>query len=251
MRFALIGNPISHSLSPALFKTAYPGSCHTYELLETTSVEEAVKRFHNEGFNGLNVTAPYKEDILRFTDKRDPIVEKLCASNLLLINNGIVSAFNTDYYGVIESIKGYVSPTDKVVVLGCGGAGKAAALAARSTGCEVTIVNRSMYKAKEFSTRVGIKYNTIDSLEDEIIGCNMFINSISTNMEILDNMDYTGKIILEANYRSPQLSFAEKKFNAKYISGKSWLLYQAVQSFQLFTSIEPDLESMRFMINNI
>lgn len=251
MRFALIGKPISHSLSPALFRAAYPGSCHTYELLEAGTLEEAMRRFSEEGFNGINVTAPYKEDVLKYAGKIDSFVEMIGASNLLIKENGFISAFNTDFYGVQESIRSHVSPGEKALILGCGGAGRAAALAAKHVGCKVTVINRSPDKARDFSIKAGLGFNTINFLKDEVMSCDLFINTISEPIEVLKTIDYSGKKILEANYRSPQLSFTEKRSGTTYISGKSWLLYQAVQSFQLFTATQPDLESMQFMINNI
>ncbi|MEN6618590.1 MAG: hypothetical protein ABFC28_03730 [Rikenellaceae bacterium] len=251
MRFALIGNPISHSLSPALFRAAYPNSRHTYELLETSSIDEAVMRFSEEGFDGLNVTTPFKEEILKFTNKRDHLTELIGASNLILKDGNLVSAYNTDFFGVKECIKSLVSKDDRVLVLGCGGAGRAASLAASSEGCNVTIVNRSYDRAKKFCDSAGMLYNRIEMLTEEFQNCKLFINTLSTRLEILDSFDYRGKIVLEANYRFPQLSFIEKRYNAKYISGKSWLLYQAVQSFQMFTSSLPDFDSMQFMLNNI
>ncbi len=251
MRFALIGDPISHSLSPALFRAAYSSNQHSYELLFASTIEEAVKRFHNEGFDGLNVTTPYKEEVLRFTDKRDNLTEIIGASNLILKRDNIVSAYNTDFYGVGESIRNYVCKGDNVVVLGCGGAGRAAALAAKAEGCRVTIVNRSEAKARIFAESAGIHYKGIDHLQDEIRHSTLFINTLSLSLEILDKIDFTGKIVFEANYKSPQLSDIENRCNAKYISGKYWLLYQAVQSFKLFTSTPPDLDSMRLMLDNI
>ncbi|OFY41531.1 MAG: hypothetical protein A2X18_06810 [Bacteroidetes bacterium GWF2_40_14] len=251
MRFALIGDPISHSLSPALFRAAYRGSVHSYELLFAATVEEAVMRFHNEGFNGLNVTTPYKEDILRYADKRDHLTDIIGASNLILKEGNQISAYNTDFYGVKESIGSYVCKGDKVVVLGCGGAGRAAAVAAKAEGCRVTIVNRSESKAKLFSDSAGIHYKSIEHLQNEIKHCTLFINTLSLSLDILNKIDFTGKIVFEANYKSPQLSEVENLCNAKYISGKYWLLNQAVQSFQLFTSTSPNVDSMRLMLDNI
>lgn len=251
MRFALIGNPISHSLSPALFSAAYPGSTDTYELLEADSLEESMRMFNSEGFKGINVTAPYKEEVLRFADRRDPLVDLIGAANLLLKDNDVSHAYNTDCYGVMECIKGYVSKRDKAVILGCGGAGRAAAVAAMNSGCEVTIVNRSWDKARDFSEKTGTSCNKIDLLKEEVMRCKLFINTIPTPIEMFDSIDFNGKVVLEANYRSPQLAFVANRFDAKYISGKSWLLYQAVQSFQLFTGIRPNLESMQFMLNNL
>jgi len=74
---------------------------------------------------------------------------------------------------------------------------------------------------------------------------------LPTKLDILDTFDYSGKIILEVNYKSPQLDFTEKKFGTKYISGRYWLLYQAVQSFTIFTGRDPDLKSMHLLIDNL
>ena len=251
MRFALIGDPISHSLSPALFRAAYRGSLHSYELLYAATIDEAVMRFKNEGFDGLNVTTPYKEDILKYTDKRDHLTDIIGASNLILKEDNLIAAYNTDFFGVKMSIGNYICKGDKVVVLGCGGAGRAAAIAAKAEGCRVTIVNRSESKARIFSESAGINYKNIEHLHNEIKHCTLFINTLSISLDVLDKIDFTGKIVFEANYKSPQLSDIENRCNAKYISGKYWLLNQAVQSFQLFTSSPPDLDSMRLMLDNI
>jgi len=251
MRFALIGDPISHSLSPALFRAAYHTSQHSYELLFASTIDEAVMKFHNEGFDGLNVTTPYKEEILRYAHKRDHLTEIIGASNLIMKEDNIISAYNTDFYGVKESIRNYIGEGDNVVVLGCGGAGRAAALAAKREGCLVTIVNRTEERARLFSDTIGAEYQSIENLENAIKHCTLFINTLSVSVDVLDKIDFTGKIVFEANYKSPQLSDLENRYNAKYISGKYWLLYQAVQSFQLFTSATPNLGSMRIMLDNI
>jgi len=251
MRFALIGNPISHSLSPALFRAAYPYSNHTYELLESDSLEEVLSIIKKERFDAFNVTTPFKEEILKYTDCRNQLVDIIGASNLILNTDNWLSAFNTDFFGVQECIKDFAGKGNKVVVLGCGGAGKAAALAARSVGFDVTVFNRSTDKTIKFSRHSGIDFKEMDLFKDEIRLCTIFINTISVHLDILNGIDYNGKIILEANYLSPQLSFVEKLPDVKYISGKTWLLNQAVQSFQLMTASSPNIESMRYMINNI
>lgn len=251
MRFALIGKPITHSLSPALFRAAYPGSTHTYELLQDNALADSLRILRSGVFDGFNVTTPYKEEIIKYADIRDPLVELIGASNLVLKNDDIITAYNTDFFGVKESIKGYAGEGNKVVVLGCGGAGKAAAYAAKSAGCSVTIVNRSSLKASHFSENTDINFKEMDLLKEEIESCTLFINTVPVHLDILDTIDFSGKIVLEANYRSPQLAYTENLKNTKYISGKTWLLNQAVQSFQLFTASEPDLGSMQIIVNNI
>ncbi len=251
MKFGLIGNPISHSLSPALFKAAYSDSGNSYELLQSTSITEAMRLFSDNEFTGLNVTTPYKEQILQFVDNLDPITEIVRASNLIIRSEHGLTAHNTDYYGVQQSINEYIQNGTRVVVLGSGGAGRAAALAAKDAGCYVVLLNRSEERSLSFSDKSGIKTGNLEDLAQEIDGCKIFINTIPTKLDILDKIDFTQKVVLEANYRDPQLSLIEKKYNTKYISGKLWLLHQAVQSFQLFTNQSPNVESMRFIINNI
>jgi shikimate dehydrogenase len=251
MRFGLIGNPISHSLSPALFKAGYPDSTNSYELLESNSIIEAMQLFRDNDFIGLNVTTPYKEEILQFVDNLNPVTKLICASNLILKSDLGLTAYNTDYYGVQQSLQEFVQNGTRVVVLGSGGAGRAAALAAKDAGCSVILLNRTKERSLSFSNKSGIENGGLDQLVQEISNCKIFINTIPSKLALLNKIDFAHKVVLEANYRDPQLSFVEKKYNAKYISGKHWLLHQAVQSFQLFTNQSPNVESMRFIINNI
>ncbi|MEA5005856.1 MAG: NAD(P)-dependent oxidoreductase [Rikenellaceae bacterium] len=251
MRFAVAGNPVSHSLSPALFKAAYGYSEHTYGLLEASSAREVIGRFRSEGYDGLNITAPFKESILDFVDVRSELDVSIGAVNTIFIRDGKVHSFNSDYGGVQECIKGYSKHGSHVTVLGCGGAGKAAALAAAGLGCRVTVINRSFEKADAFARRFSMEAGRFDQIPSTITSSDIVINTLPENLDILNNLDFSGKTILEANYKSPQLVFLQNINGINYISGRYWLLYQAVQSFRLFTGVEPDLKSMILLINCI
>lgn len=251
MRFAVAGNPVSHSLSPALFRAAYGNCGHTYGLLEAASASEVIDRFRSEGYDGLNITAPFKESILDFVDVRSELDISIGAVNTIYVRDGKVHSFNSDFAGVQECIKGYTKPGSCVTVLGCGGAGKAAALAAAGLGCRVMVINRSFDKADAFARKFFMQAGRPEETSSIIKHSDIIINTLPEHLPVLDNLDFTGKTILEANYKSPQLDFLQNIKGVNYISGRYWLLYQAVQSFRLFTGTEPDLKSMTLLINNI
>lgn len=251
MRFAVAGNPVSHSLSPALFKAAYGNSGHSYGLLEAASASEVICRFRNEGYDGLNITAPFKESILEFIDVRSELDISIGAVNTIYLKGGLLHSFNSDYGGVRECIKEYSREGSHVTILGCGGAGKAAALAAAGLGCRVTVINRSFDKADAFARQFSMQAGRLQETHSILSRSNIIINTLPEHLNILNNVDFSGKTILEANYKSPQLDFLQNINGVNYISGRYWLLYQAVQSFRLFTGVEPDLKSMILLINNI
>lgn len=98
MKFGLIGHPIAHSLSPALFKAGYDGR-YPYELIETEDFEEAYRRFL-DGYDGINVTAPFKELAYAKADILSQECRIIKATNLLVKTTDGIKAYNSDYLGV-------------------------------------------------------------------------------------------------------------------------------------------------------
>ncbi len=274
MKFGLIGHPIEHSLSPALFKAGYDGM-YPYDLIITEDFEEAYRIFL-EGYDGINVTAPFKELALKKADILSEECQKIGATNLLIKTAGGIMAHNSDYLGVriwIEEISRLASLTrndreanrndretaqnDKegrdieekttVLIVGMGGAGKAAAEAARSLGCEVILMNRTQYSDEirplgEFKEAFKVADIVIYNLpvrlpELDWIGKEDFIEGKPKN-------------ILEANYRNP--SFDKDLIQKlegmhpqiRYTGGETWLLLQALTGYEIFTGQKPDLEKM-------
>jgi len=110
MKFGLLGYPVAHSKSPALFAAAYKHSLHSYELLEFSDLLKGLEAAVTEGYSGLNITAPFKEDVLSFVHSADSLSSEIAAANLLLFSQGGIKAFNTDYEGVKSSVSDFVSP---------------------------------------------------------------------------------------------------------------------------------------------
>ena len=270
-RFGLIGYPIAHSLSPFLFKAGYEGK-YPYELIETSDFEEAYSRFISE-YHGINVTAPFKELAYAKADILSEECKLIKATNLLINSPEGVKAYNSDFLGVRLWIQEVIDSSKEnpiALIVGCGGAGKAAAIAAASLGMKVILMNRDRSKAEVISDSIASMEDCpeaeIRSLE-EFPACfrraDIIIYNIPTAIPALDRMtdndfqgetagkgEYQSKHILEANYKNPSFTddFISKavKANPKasFTEGRTWLLYQAVTGYEIFTGEKPDLASM-------
>lgn len=241
-RFGLIGYPIEHSLSPRLFKAAYPHTDMSYDLIEADNIERAIEIF-KDGYQAVNVTAPFKIEAYKFADTADRLASALKATNLLVKEAGGVKAYNTDCLAVM-AILDRIDPdrSAKVTVAGCGGAGKAAALASATCGHPTTIVNRSLDKAAEFCKTIGgVSALPEETLTEAVHNSDIFIYTLPVAIKQLDEISFRGKTIIEANYKDPCLADREAQ---EYISGLQWLIEQAVAGFPVMTSIMPDRQRL-------
>lgn len=265
-KFGLIGHPIEHSLSPALFRAAYGGR-YTYDLIEGEDFGRSYDRFL-DGYDGINVTAPFKGQAFLKADVKDPVAVKTGAANVLIKSPDGVKACNTDYFGVQMSLlnasKGEKRIWRRALVVGCGGAGKAAAVAAGDLKLETVIMNRSAGTAEEFAESLpeyGFTVRPMEEFGKWFRQSDVIIYAVPSPIEAigcLERADFMGgrlsakaKILLEANYRKP--SFGEEVLSrmrqanpaARYVSGREWLLHQAITGYVTFTGEIPDEEAMR------
>lgn len=242
-KFGLIGHPIAHSLSPALFKAAYDGK-YAYDLIEGGDFETSYRRFIEE-YDAINVTAPFKEAAFAKAD----ILSEECAStgatNLLVKTPEGIKAYNSDFLGVrmwlsevTEDLKGV-----KILIVGLGGAGKAAAAAAESLGMDVIRMNRTVRDSQT---------HPLDDFRKCFRKANIIIYNIPAaipELKELTDSDFNEdkpKLILEANYKDPSLRETMESFGSKavYTGGETWLLYQAMTGYEILTGEKPDLTKM-------
>ena len=250
MKFGLIGFPITHSMSPALFRAGYPSAEHSYELVCASEIEEAFLKIEKGNFAGVNVTAPFKESVLKFVNSADSLAGQIGASNLILRNETGFTAYNTDYFGVQESIKEFYTPGLKLIVTGCGGAGRAAALAARDLGFDVTIINRDIKKASDFALKSSISFASFDQFNQLAQSARIIIDTLPVLSELYNTINLKSKIVFEAKYSTSALKTKCIEEGAEYLPGTLWLLNQALPSFLMFTGEEPDRNAMELLAGN-
>lgn len=280
-RFGLIGNPISASKSPLLFRAGYKEK-YAYDLIEEADFGTAYRRFL-DGYDGINVTAPFKLQAFAKADSKSETCTRIGAANLLIKTDSGTRAYNTDFCGVILSILDAIMPEGgvgyfnlygsdystvktilpsfyghrpKAMIAGCGGAGRAAAAAAAEMGYETVLVNRSGSKALDIAKDMPCYDFSVAPLRDFpdlFRECDLIIYTIPGKIPELDSISLdmyngSGKIILEANYSNP--SFSQKDAETlnsggcRYVSGRRWLLYQALAGFRIFTGENPDFARM-------
>lgn len=217
MRFGLIGHPINHSKSPELFRKAF-GSKHTYELIEGGDFEKSWKRFL-DSFDAVNVTAPFKERAAASSDIQSPEVAAIGAANICVKTPEGIKACNSDYLGVKKIITSRgLQNCGRVLVIGFGGAGRAAAAACRDLGMDIVVCNRSTDKAACLRP-----LEDIPSLSET---AGLIIYTLPAGIPQISAL--AGKRVLEANYRNPSVTDA-----GEYISGEVWLKAQAECGFPL------------------
>ena len=194
--YGLIGDPIDKSLSPSLFNAGFGGK-YNYDLIEGASFGNSFKTFE-ERYKGINVTAPFKEDAFRRADIYTSYCSKIGAANILVKTGDGILADNSDFTGIILSIAEAYMPglvrqfaakygesmhkkvhlylrqaltmlfsrKPQALVVGCGGAGRAAAVAAAELGFDTALMNRTPEKAQKIADEVP-EYNFIcDQMAD-------------------------------------------------------------------------------------
>lgn len=213
-KFALIGYPIAHSLSPRLFKAAYH-SRYAYELVETQSFDEAWQVFLSD-YKAINVTAPFKIAACQRADILAPECQRIGATNLCVKTIDGIKAYNSDYLGVRYLLKKYHSK-GSIAIIGYGGAGRAAMAAAEDFASEVKLFHHN-----EISN--GVEADTI-------------IYTLPKWVDGADKLHSTN--LIEANYKDPCLLG-----HAGYIPGTEWHLQQAIAGYSLMTGEEANAKDM-------
>ena len=233
-RFGLIGHPVAGSLSPRLFEAAYGGR-YAYDLIEGADFAASWQRFL-DGYAGINITAPFKQDAFRAVDVLSDDARLCGAVNLAVKTPDGLRGYNTDVDGVILAVREAGLPVSDALVVGCGGAGRAAAVAALRLGCRVTLANRTPTRAAALAEDLGCEWIPADDLP--ALAPDLVIYTVPGPMDGLPV--FPDAVILEANYRTPCLEGCGRA----YISGLRWLLYQAVAGYEIFTGETPDADAM-------
>ena len=151
VNFGLIGRSLKHSFSKTYFEKKFDAlgltdhAYHNYEIPRIEDFNDLVAGISN--LKGLNVTIPYKETIIPYLDELSPEAKDIGAVNCIKVVNGKLVGYNTDVYGFAQSIKPFLDLNhQRALILGTGGAGKAAAYALKKTGVEVYFVTASAKK---------------------------------------------------------------------------------------------------------
>ena len=254
--FGLIGNPVGHSVSPPMHEAAYEelGLDARYVTFEpeTADLAAAVEGADALGVRGLNVTIPFKEDVLPLVDP-DPLAARIGAVNTVDLS-GEPTGHNTDAAGVTRALGHHdVSLSGTAVVVGAGGAGRAAAFALADEGMSVRIANRTVPRAETLAEDVpGASAHGLDDLETPLADADVLVNATSVGMEAPDETPvpaaalHSDLAVLDAVYEplETRLLREAEAAGATTVDGAWMLLYQGVEAFERWTDRDAPVDAM-------
>jgi shikimate dehydrogenase len=253
--FGLLGNPVGHSLSPPMHEAAYDelGMDARYVTFEPEpdALPAALEGAAALGIAGLNVTIPFKRDVLDLVEP-DDLARRIGAVNTVDLS-GTPTGHNTDAEGVVRALERHeVSLEGTAVVVGAGGAGRAAAFALADAGMRVRIANRTVERAEELAEAVeGATAHPLSALDDLLADASVLVNATSVGMEedatpVPATALHDGLAVLDAVYTPVETRLLRDAAaaGATTVDGAWMLLYQGVAAFERWTGREAPVDAM-------
>jgi 3-dehydroquinate dehydratase/shikimate dehydrogenase len=258
--YGVAGNPIRSSLSPIMMNTAFRRETvnAVYLALQANKLSDLLKLVHDIPIQGLSVTMPLKQEIMGHLEKTDPLSAKIGACNTVLrAQDGKLYGFNTDVAGVIGPLEKRMSLRGaKALVLGAGGAGRAAVFGLRDKGADVFILNRTPETAHKLARQSGSKSIKKDALAKTSF--DVIINSTPVGMagqkgnQILEAKDLNTKLVFDLVYNpleTPLLRLARQQ-SIPIITGIEMFVQQGARQFEIWTGKPaPEEEMLRVVIH--
>jgi 3-dehydroquinate dehydratase/shikimate dehydrogenase len=260
--YGVAGNPIRSSLSPIMMNTAFRRETvnAVYLALQATKLSDLLKLVHEIPIQGLSVTMPLKQEIMAHLEKTDPLSAKIGACNTVLrAQDGKLYGFNTDVAGITGPLEKRLSLRGaKVLVLGAGGAARAAVFGLRDKGAEVFILNRTAETAQKLARQSGSKTIKKDAVAKTAF--DVIINATPIGMagikanQLLEAKDLNTKLVFDLVYNpleTPLLRMARQK-GISIVTGIEMFVQQGARQFEIFTGKPaPEEEMLRVVIHSL
>lgn len=265
----IIGDPLDHTLSPTIHNAAFDymglNWCYVPMPVQEGYLREAVEGLKALRFVGVNVTMPFKTEVLPLLDEVAMFAESVGAVNTILLDKGRLIGYNTDgrgFYTALVRDLGYDVKGRKVFIMGAGGASRSVTVSLALAGCvSIVIVNRSPEKSRQLAEIVkrsapGVEISWLSPNENYdlvVAECDVIINATPlTNfhgsvLRVPVAMLNRSQLVCDLNYsvyQPPLLQEAEAR-GAQVMDGKGLLLYQAAAAFEIWTGLDAPVEVMR------
>ena len=259
---AVVANPIKHSISPFIHNSAFEAT-HTNGVylaweVEGTDLAETVANIRRYQMYGINLSMPYKEQVIPYLDQLSEEACLIGAVNTVVNREGTLIGYNTDGKGFFKSLPSFKISGKKMVLLGAGGAAKAILAQEILDGVSqisVFVRSSSMEKTRPYLEKIqnatGFRVDLfaledIQDLQDSITQADLLVNATSVGMDgssqpiptsiVLPEKLMVADVIYQP-FETPFLKWARNQGNQS-INGLGMLLYQAAEAFELWTGKE-------------
>ncbi|MGQ3683617.1 MAG: shikimate dehydrogenase [Candidatus Loosdrechtia sp.] len=261
--YGLIGNPVSHSISPIIHNTLFTemGFNNVYVPFKVDVIDDFIKEFKKLDIKGYSVTIPHKESVISCLDGMDPLAEKIGAVNTIVNKNGRLFGFNTDCEAAIRTLESVDQASDeevkthgglcgkRVAILGAGGVARAIAFGLKGRGSQVTIFNRNDERSRLLANEADCDSGKLCDLPARQI--DILINATPVGMFPGVNETPVDKNILKPNMivfdtiynpKETKLLRDARDKGCITIGGMPMFVHQAAAQFKLWTGKTPPLE---------
>ena len=255
---AVLGFPVGHSRSPAMHNAAFEALGLEWRYVKLPvppeRFAETVRALPASGYRGVNATIPHKLATLEIADEASPAARAVGAANTLTFADGHITADNTDADGLLDALG--EPPRGRALVLGAGGAGRAAAWALKEAGAEVLVWNRTRERARELAKELGVESVENPRDADLIVNAtSVGLDPTTTEEQALEQLclavlgPRSSGTVIDLVYRAdaspPPITSWATRAGARVVDGLEVLVRQGARSFALWTGQEPPLEAMR------
>ena len=259
-KYLVIGNPIEHSLSPNLHNHWLQENniegIYDKKKLNQNEIKDIISKVRNNEIAGINVTVPFKKDVIPFLDKLSEESSITQSVNTIYLENDNVIGHNTDIFGFEHSLKiaKFNIKNKKALILGAGGVVPSIIYSLEKGGAsKISISNRTKSKADElkklFVNLNGIEWGTLTDFD-------IIINATSVGLNDGDSIDIDfseikkGNFFYDVIYNPKVTNFLKigKKSGAQVLNGKIMFVYQAFEAFKLWHKISPVVNEKIFRL---
>ena len=264
--YGIVGNPVSHSLSPFIHNTAFKfhNRNAVFVPFEVKNLDAFVTKFLRAetreielNFKGFSVTIPHKQAIIKHLDETDETAKAIGAVNTVKIADGKLYGFNTDAHGFIEPLKMAFGDLEnaRIGILGNGGAARAAVYSLRNAGAEVIVYARNSEKAKNLGDEFQVEIKELNNYNLAFDSVDVLVNatplgtrgSLETETPVLAEQMKNVHLAYDLVYNPSETRFLREAKNAGVptLGGLSMLIAQAVAQFKIWTNLDAPTEEMR------
>lgn len=269
---ALIGSPVGHSGSPAMYNYSFKrlGLDYVYVAFDIAKeeVEAAIAAMRTFKLRGCNVTMPCKTEVVQYMDELSPAARIIGAVNTIVNDNGRLTGHITDGEGFVNNLRdhGIDVRGKKITIAGGGGAATAIQVQCALDGAkEIVIFNRSLARVTETAEKIrqavsGCRVLVCDiadtaRLTEEIASSDIFVNATSVGMAPMEaesvvkdrSAFYPGLVVADVVYNPEETRLLReaKEAGCTCVGGKGMLLWQGVSAFRLYTGQEMPVEEVK------
>jgi len=252
---AIFGDPISHSLSPQMHNAAFNhlGLNMAYLAFKVEQAADAATAMRRLGIFGASITVPHKESIIPHLDGLDEMSRAIGAVNTVFAQEGRLLGYNTDWLGVVRAVEQVTDLAGKsCLILGAGGAARAAIYGLQRKSVEVLLMNRNEARSRSLAAKMNCSFVNWQSWGQIDVG--LVINATPAGMSTKGDQSLVprhwlqaGMVVMDMVYYPVETRLLRdaKAAGCLCVSGLDMLLYQGTAQFEIWTGKEAPVEVMR------